>query len=473
MRISIIGTGYVGLVTGACLADKGLQVRCVDIDAERVRQVNAAQAPIHEAGLDALLERTVNRTLQATTDLAAAVRWSDVTMVAVGTPLRDGHIDLQYVRTAAEQIGAALRDREGDRYHVTVVKSTVVPGTTNDVVLPALEAASGKRAGDGLGVGVNPEFLTEGQAVADFMAPDRIVLGGLDERTLDVIEDLYAAFPDAPRIRTNNSTAELIKYTSNALLATMISFANEIGNLAAALGDVDVADVMRGVHNSRYLSPWLDDGTRIKAPITSFLEAGCGFGGSCLPKDVAALITHGAETGTSMRLLQAVIETNVGQPARLVDLARAGLGTLDGKRVTVLGLAFKPDTDDLRESPAFPVIDRFLSEGALVTAHDPVAMAGARQRINGQNVAFADDLEQAIEAADAVVIVTRWQQFDSLPNILTQRERQPLIVDGRRMLARDSVAHYAGIGLGTRAARGRAGATGAGQRQADQVVRSA
>jgi UDPglucose 6-dehydrogenase len=456
MRVSIIGTGYVGLITGACLADKSLQVRCVDIDAERVRQVNAAQAPIHEAGLDALLERTVGASLQATTDLTAAVRWSDVTIIAVGTPLRDGQIDLQYVRTAAEQIGAALRDRDSRRYHVTVVKSTVVPGTTDDVVMPALQAASSRRAGDDFGVGVNPEFLTEGQAVADFMAPDRIVLGGLDERTLDVIENLYAVFPDAPRIRTNNSTAELIKYTSNALLATMISFANEIGNLASALGDVDVAEVMRGVHNSNYLSPRLADGTRVKAPITSFLEAGCGFGGSCLPKDVGALITHGTAAGTSMRLLQAVIDTNIGQPARLVDLARDGLGTLDGKRVSVLGLAFKPDTDDQRESPAFPIIEQLLREGALVTAHDPVAKSGARQRINGQNVAFAEDLEQAIEGADALIIVTRWQQFDSLPDILAQRDRQPLVVDGRRMLARDSVAHYAGIGLGTQARTTRA-----------------
>lgn len=455
MRVSTIGAGYVGLVTGACLADKGLQVRCVDIDAERVRQINAAQAPIHEVGLDALLERTVGSSLQATTDLAEAVRWSDVTIIAVGTPLRDGHIDLQYVRTAADQIGAALRDRAGNRYHVTVVKSTVVPGTTNDVVIPALEAAAGRRAGDDFGVGVNPEFLTEGQAIADFMAPDRIVLGGLDERTLDVIDDLYAGFPDAPRVRTNNSTAELIKYTSNALLATMISFSNEIGNLASALGDIDVAEVMRGVHNSNYLSPRLDDGTRVTAPITSFLEAGCGFGGSCLPKDVGALITHGTEAGTSMRLLQAVIDTNIGQPSRLVDLARAGLGTLDGKRVAVLGLAFKPDTDDLRESPAFPIIDRLLSEGALVTAHDPVAVPGARQRIDGQNVAFAEDLEQAVAAADAVIIVTRWDQFEALPDILATRDKQPLVVDGRRMIARDSVANYTGIGVGNQHIGGR------------------
>ena len=449
MRVSIVGTGYVGLVTGACLADKGLQVRCIDIDAERVRQVNLAQAPIHEPGLDTLLKRTAGANLQATTDLAEAVRRSDVTMIAVGTPLCNGRIDLQYVQAAAHQIGAALRNRQGGRYHVTVVKSTVVPGTTNNVVIPALEAASGQRAGEDFGVGVNPEFLTEGQAIADFMAPDRIVLGGLDERTIDVLEDLYATFPDAPRIRTNNSTAELIKYTSNALLATMISFANEIGNLASAMRDVDVAEVMRGVHNSNYLSPRLADGTRLRAPIASFLEAGCGFGGSCLPKDVRALITHGTEAGASMRLLQAVIDTNVAQPSRLVDLARAGLGTLDRKRVTVLGLAFKPDTDDLRESPAFPIIDQLLSEGALVTAHDPVAMAGARKRSNGKSVAFAEHLDQAIEAADAVVIVTRWDQFDELPRIIAAHDKQPLVVDGRRMLPRNSVAKYAGIGLGT------------------------
>jgi UDPglucose 6-dehydrogenase/GDP-mannose 6-dehydrogenase len=211
--------------------------------------------------------------------------------------------------------------------------------------------------------------------------------------------------------------------------------------------DVDVAEVMRGVHNSNYLSPRLADGTRVRAPIASFLEAGCGFGGSCLPKDVRALITHGTEARTSMRLLQAVIDTNVDQPARLVELARTGLGTLERKRVTVLGLAFKPDTDDLRESPAFPIIDQLLSEGALVTAHDPVAMTGARQQINGASVAYAEHLEQAIEDADAVVIVTRWDQFDALPQILAAQDKQPLVVDGRRMLPRDSVAHYAGIGL--------------------------
>ena len=447
MRVSIIGAGYVGLVTGACLADKGAAVVCVDIDPDRVRQVNAGESPIHEEGLAALLRRHAGHNLTATTDLAATVRASDVTMIAVGTPLRDGQIDLTFVREASRQIGEAVAGHDG--YHVTVVKSTVVPGTTDRVVIPALEQASGMRVGIDFGVGTNPEFLTEGQAVHDFMSPDRIVIGGVDERTVAVIERLYEDFSSTPRVRTNNSTAELIKYTSNALLATMISFANEIGNLASALGDIDVVDVMRGVHSSNYLSPAGPDGWRITAPITSFLEAGCGFGGSCLPKDVGALIRHGQDVGQPMRVLDAVLRTNVEQPGHLITLLQERLGPLRDRRVTVLGLAFKPDTDDVRQSPAFPVIDQLLAHHAVVTAYDPVAVRAARRVLHDAEVSFADDLKQAVAGADAIVIVTRWEQFHAVPAIIATADPQPLVVDGRRMLDRQSVSSYAGIGLGS------------------------
>jgi UDPglucose 6-dehydrogenase/GDP-mannose 6-dehydrogenase len=392
MRVSIIGAGYVGLVTGVCLAEKGLNVTCVDIDADRVQRINAGQAPIHERGLEDLLRRHAGVNLHATTDLETAVRNSEVTMIAVGTPLRDGRIDLSAVREAARQIGAALAG--GDSYHVTVVKSTVVPGTTDDVVVPALEHASGRRVGLDLGVGVNPEFLTEGQAVDDSMAPDRIIIGGVDKRTVQVIEALYDAFEHAPRIRVNNATAELIKYTSNALLATMISFANEIGDLASRLDGVDVVDVMRGVHCSHYLSPRGSNGARVRAPITSFLEAGCGFGGSCLPKDVRALIAHGQAAGADMRVLDAVIKTNVAQPGRLVAILRERLGRLEGRRVALLGLAFKPDTDDVRQSPAFPIAAQLLAAGANVVAHDPVANEAARA-VLGNDVTIECRLEDA------------------------------------------------------------------------------
>ena len=448
MRVSIIGAGYVGLVTGACLADKGHEVRCVDVDRTRVARINAGEPPIHEEGLPDLLARTVGRALEATTDLASAVDWCDLTMLAVGTPLGDdGSIDLGFVLSASEQVGAALRQRDPNRYHVTVVKSTVVPGTTARTVAPALERASGRRAGADFGVGVNPEFLTEGTAVVDFMTPDRIVIGGIDDRTVDTIERLYDAFPDAPRVRTNPSTAELIKYTSNALLATMISFSNEVGNLASALGDVDVAEVTAGVHNSLYLSPRQADGSRVRAPLSSFLEAGCGFGGSCLPKDVGALATHGERAGTPMRLLRSVLDINTGQPARLVALTEERLRGLDGRRVTVLGLAFKPDTDDLRQSPALPVIDGLRAAGALITVHDPVAVGTARPGLP-TDVYATDDLEAAIQAAEAIVIVTRWEQYLAVPKLIADRDPQPLVVDGRRMLARDSVTRYSGIGLG-------------------------
>jgi len=278
MNVSIIGTGYVGLVTGACLAEKGHYVTCVDINPERVAALNRAESPIFEAGLDELLHKHVGRTLRATTDLPAAVSDSELTLIAVGTPFDGQTIDLSAVVAASRQIGSTLRNKTA--YHVVVVKSTVVPGTTDLHVIPALEAAAGKRAGMDFGVGMNPEFLSEGEAVHDFMFPDRIVLGGNDARSLDALEELYRPFASAPRIRTNTRTAELIKYASNALLANLISFSNEIANLCSVLGGIDVMDVMRGVQLSQYFG---DHNTEGLPPIVSF----CG-----LVADLAEVVSQ-------------------------------------------------------------------------------------------------------------------------------------------------------------------------------------
>ena len=291
MKVSIIGTGYVGLVTGACLAEKGHRVVCVDTESSKVAAITRGAAPFHEPGLDPLLARHVGKLLFATTDLRAAVLDSDLTLLAIGTPFDGQTIDLTYVRQATRQIGEALRDKQG--YHVVAVKSTVVPGTTDSVVRPILEEASGKTAGIDLGVGMNPEFLSEGSAIEDFMLPDRIVLGGIDARTQDVQAELYRDFEGTPVVRTSNATAEFIKYTSNSLLATLISFSNEIANLCATVPGVDATDVMRGVHLMRELQPRGADGARVPAGINSFLFPGCGFGGSCLPKDVKALAALG------------------------------------------------------------------------------------------------------------------------------------------------------------------------------------
>lgn len=443
MKVAIVGTGYVGLVSGACLASKGHDVTCVDVDPSKVDRINAKDPPIYEAGLQDLLDAVVPSRLRATGDLAAAVRTADLTLIAVGTPFDGELIDLAYIREAARQIGEALRTHLD--YHVVIVKSTVVPGTTEDVVVPILEAASGKRAGEGFGVGMNPEFLKEGEAIADFMYPDRIVLGGIDGRTLDVMSRLYDIFPDTDVLKTTPRTAEMIKYTANSLLATLISFSNEIGNLSATLG-VDAAEVMRGVHLDKRFMPLMPDGSRVTPGMISYLAAGCGFGGSCFPKDVKALIAHGAAKGAPMRLLNSVIEVNAAQPARMIAMLRARRGDLKGLKVAVLGMAFKPGTDDIRESPSLPVTQTLLDEGAEVRAFDPIARHEA-EKVFSSGVHFEDTVEGAIRDASAILIMTAWPEFRSLPQILSANGASPLIIDGRRILARDSVPDYAGIGL--------------------------
>lgn len=443
MRISVIGTGYVGIVSGACFSEIGHDCVCVDVDQDKVDRINRGQAPIHENGLDELLQRHVGKRLRATTDLRAAVLDSEITFIAVGTPFDGQRIDLSYVREVARQIGTALREKAA--FHVVVVKSTVVPGTTDDVVRVELEQASGKKAGVDFGVGMNPEFLTEGTALDDFMRPDRIVIGGSDERSIEAQRQVYAPFASTPTMATNNKTAEMIKYVSNSVLATMISFSNEMGNLCSALGNVDVADVMQGVHLARYFTSTLDDGRRVKAGISSFLWAGCGYGGSCLPKDTKALSAHGAAAGSPMPLLDAVIDTNLAQPERMLKKLASHFPSLDGLHVTVLGLAFKEDTDDMRESPAIPIVRMLVERGARVSAYDPIAMPAAKPLLPG-DVRFAASLEDAMAGADAALLVTRWAEFQQLPALLKGRDRQPVVIDGRRVLPPASLAHYDGIG---------------------------
>ena len=445
MNVSVVGTGYVGLVSGACLAEKGHQVTCVDIDQTKVDTINAGIPPIHERGLRAILDKNVGRTLRATTDLQDAVMNSEISLIAVGTPFDGQEIDLRFIREVARQIGEVLRDK--DAYHVVVVKSTVVPGTTDEVVTPILEEASGKKAGVDFGVGMNPEFLREGEAVTDFMNPDRIVLGGMDGRSQDALAELYSVFAGVDKLRTNNKTAEMIKYTANSLLATMISFSNEIGNLCASLGGIDVVDVMKGVHLDKRLSPILEDGTRITPAFTTYLEAGCGFGGSCFPKDVKALIAHGDKAGSPMRLLDAAIEVNENQPQRVLELLDKHFPDLHDRQLAVLGLAFKPETDDMRESPAIPIIKSLLEQGARIKAYDPVARHEAKKIFGNGRITYSDDLGEALTGSEAVLLLTRWTEFRQLPEMLQGRAPQPLVIDGRRMLDKQELERYEGIGL--------------------------
>lgn len=461
MDLSIIGTGYVGLVTGVCLAEMGHRVTCVDVDEAKVARINRGEPPIFEEGLEALLRKHVGQRFNATTDLRSAVLSSQLTMIAVGTPFDGNQIDLSYIRTATRQVGEALREKDG--YHLVVIKSTVVPGTTSRVVGPLLAEASGKARGEGFGVGMNPEFLSEGVAVKDFLHPDRIVMGCDDPRGMAVLREVYAPFGNAtPRMETNPATAEMIKYASNSLLATLISYANEVANLCSTLGGIDAAEVMRGVHlaegfrqpvsaqsngssNGNATANGASAAEPNVAPITAFLGAGCGFGGSCLPKDVSALVAHGGQHGCDMPLLRSVLTVNADRPAEMLRLLRRRFENLKGLRVSVLGLAFKPGTDDIRLSPALPLIDLLHDQRVAVTLYDPLVTVDADPRF-GPPARFAESLDDALDGCDAAMVVTRWDAFQRLPELLAQHSQPPVVIDGRRTLAPDSVPAYEGIG---------------------------
>ena len=449
VKLCVVGSGYVGLVSGACFASHGHDVVCVDLDAARVAAINAGRSGLHEPGLDDLVRRQVDAgCLRATGDLASAVRASDLTLLCVPTPLDAdaGRINLAYVRRAAGQVGAALRGLT--RPHAVVVKSTCVPGTAETVVGPIVREASGR---PDVGIGANPEFLSEGTAVDDFLDPDRIVIGG-DESALRLLARLHGGFDPSRVVRVSAATAEAIKYASNALLATAVSFANEVGDVCEATAGVDVAEVMDAVHRSRYLTVacggadgGADGGVTKQAGLARFLEAGCGYGGSCLPKDTRALAGYAASRGVATPLLDAVSAVNESRPARvLAAIRRAGLA-LDGLPVAVLGTAFKAGTADVRQSPATAIVEALLAAGAHVTTFDPAANENTRRSL-GSRVDVADTLEGAVAAARAVVVAVAWPEFDALADLLRGRDRPPIVIDGRRRLDPDGFGRYAGVG---------------------------
>lgn len=415
MDISIVGTGYVGLPAGAGLAKHGHDVTCVDIDEEKVEKINRGECPIFEEGLPELLEDVVDEgSLKASTDTGEAVRNSEITFLAVGTPMRDdGSINLDYIKQAAEDVAEGISEK--DDYHVVVVKSTVVPKTTEDEIIPIIEEKSGKKAGEDFGVCMNPEFLREGTALNDFLEPDRIVIGELDRKSGDWLEKIYNDF-DAPIFRTSLRAAELIKYASNSLLATKISFINEIGNLCKQLG-IDVYEVADGVGMD----------SRIKR---DFLNSGDGFGGSCFPKDVRALISFMEENHVEPRILESTIEVNEQQKTRLVDLLEQRLDDLSGRKIAVLGLSFKPGTDDVRKSPAIPIVERLKQKDAEVSAYDPEAMDNMRK--HHPDIDYCESRQEALQDADAALIVTDWGEFGEITRSEIKKMNNQLVLEGMK-----------------------------------------
>jgi UDPglucose 6-dehydrogenase len=414
MKLSVIGGGCVGLVSSICFAKMGHSINLIDIDNEKVNSINSAIPPIYGNGLKELLSEHVGRNLIATTDYDG-IPDSDISLICVGTPpCCDGKLDLSMVRSVSKAIGIALRDCK--RYHIIAVKSTVPPGTTEKIVMPIVQEYSEKRPQD-LGFVMNPEFLREGSAIEDFMNPDRIIIGSFDKMAGDLFEPLYDGLI-TPRIRTGLTTAEMIKYVSNAFLATKISFSNEMGNICKSLG-IDIYDVMNGVGLDHRISP-------------HFLNAGAGFGGSCFPKDVSALISLSNEIGEDPILLKSVMEINNHQPRRIIELLEKRLGNIRGKHIAVLGLAFKNDTDDIRESRAIPVIKELIKKEAKITAYDPKANRSMRRIF--PNIEYFSSAAEALIGADACLVMTEWPVFGHLGSEFNLMKSK-IIIEGRRILS--------------------------------------
>jgi UDPglucose 6-dehydrogenase len=424
LRISIIGVGYVGLCTAVGLASKGYEVVASDVDPEKISKINQCTPPFYEPGLkEKLVESIDNGNFQGLLNQTEKViQDTDITYVAVGTPSKpDGSIDLQYIKSAASSIGRALKQKNS--YHVIVVKSTVTPGTTQNIVLPVLEKESEKSCGKDFGLCMNPEFLRQGSAFQDTINTDRVVIGSFDETSGNILEALYKDFyrPRLPPIiKTTLSTAELIKYASNAMLATKISFINTIANICEKIPGADVKAVAEAMGLDKRIG-------------SLFLDAGLGYGGSCFPKDVKALIACAKSFGYSPKLLESTEDVNKKQPLRAVEFLKQQLINLQGKRIAILGLAFKPNTDDMREARVVPLINQLLTEGAQIIAYDPVATNVAKT-IFGDKIQYASSSKQCLDNADAAILATEWDEFKQLtPKDFKQHMKNPLLIDGRRI----------------------------------------
>ena len=433
MRIAMIGTGYVGLVSGACLADFGHQVCCIDKDAGKIEGLNAGKMPIWEPGLEALVKANADRgRLTFTTDVTEGVKSAEAVFIAVGTPARrgDGHADLTFVFQAVRELAKVIAPGT-----VVVTKSTVPVGTGDEI-----EKILREEGVTDVSVASNPEFLREGAAIADFKHPDRIVCGAEDERAQETLKEIYRPLflNRAPILFTGRRTAELTKYAANAFLAVKISFINEIADLCEAV-DADVQDVARGIGLDNRIGP-------------KFLHAGAGYGGSCFPKDTLALLQTADKAGIDQRIVRTTVEVNDARKAAMADrVARAIGGQLKGKRIGVLGLAFKPNTDDMREAPSIPLIKGLLEKGAEVSAFDPVAGEQAEKIFDG--ITFASDAYAAADGADALVIVTEWDEFRALDlDKLSAAMRGKVLVDLRNIYPRDEAEGaglaYFGVGRG-------------------------
>lgn len=437
MKIAIVGTGYVGLVTGTCFSEMGIDVTCVDVNEEKIQNLKAGIIPIYEPGLEEMVLRNFKADrLKFTTDLKSCLDDIEVVFSAVGTPPdEDGSADLRYVLEVARTIGQNI-----NHYVLVVTKSTVPVGTAQKVKATIQEELNKRNLNIPFDVASNPEFLKEGNAVEDFMKPDRVVVGVESDQAKEVMERLYKPFMmnNYRLIFTDIPSAEMIKYAANSMLATRISFMNDIANLCELVG-ADVNMVRKGIGSDSRIG-------------SKFLYPGCGYGGSCFPKDVKALIKTAEKNGYEMKVLKAVEDVNEKQKSILFEkLNKIFQGDLKNKKIALWGLAFKPETDDMRESPALVLIERLIESGADVVAYDPIAIPECKRRI-GNSISYAWDMYEAVLDADALLLVTEWKEF-RIPSwgVIKKAMRQPVIIDGRNIYEKDEMTRigfqYSCIGL--------------------------
>lgn len=438
-RVAVVGLGYVGLTLACALASRGFQVMGVDVDEGRLEKIRGGISPIYEEGLEPLLNRVLELgALKVTSDYREAVEESEACFICVGTPSKpDGSVDLRYVEEAARMLGRALKNKPG--YYLVIVRSTVPPGTTRNLVGKILEEESGRSIG-GFGLCFNPEFLREGKALEDTFNPDRIIVGCADRESGEKLLNIYRRFYGdklPPTLITTLVNAELIKYASNAFLATKISFINMVSQLCQTLPGADVTVVAEGMGMDKRIG-------------REFLAAGLGWGGSCFPKDTLGLLRFGEKLGIRLPIVEAAIKVNESQIEHAVRLAEELIGDLEGKLVSVLGLAFKPGTDDVRESRSIRLVEKLLERGAKVRIHDPKAMENAR-RILGRKVEYAESVEECLHGADLCILATEWPQYGRInAEILKRLMRTPVLLDGRRLYKPEEFREirFKAIGLG-------------------------
>ncbi|NHJ03305.1 MAG: UDP-glucose/GDP-mannose dehydrogenase family protein [Candidatus Heimdallarchaeota archaeon] len=463
IKVSVAGTGFVGLITAAIFADRGIHTIALDVDKEKVAIVNKGETFFFEPNLESLIKRVVldKKTLRASTDAIEAIKDSNVTFICVGTPsIEDGSIDLQYVKQVSKDIGEVLERK--DDYHLVVAKSTIVPNTTRNVIKEIIEQYSGKIAGKDFGLCMSPEFLREGQSVHDTIFPDRIIIGQIEEKSglklEEIFNQLYEEKDDdfskfweqkyhkkvnCPKIiKCSLETAECIKYANNSFLATKISFINEFANICERIEGVDINQIAEAIGLDFRINP-------------HFLRAGAGFGGSCFPKDVNAIMHFAEKHQYNPELLHSVMKVNEHQALRMVELAEEKAGDLKGKKIALLGLSFKPDTDDMRNAPSIKIIDYLVAKGANVFGYDPKAMKEAKKDSwIGNKISYAETIEKALEAADVCLLLTEWIEFKKLQPADFKIMKTPILIDGRRIFDYkkfyEEGIQYAGIGLGTK-----------------------